>query len=109
MSRRNQVIYPKIYAEVVSLTYFGSKAGICQPIKAFSPEEWQGVSRRPGKRRYYSKGAILKVRIIDSGEIVEIDPRGYQGEKCGYNRPGAKIKMYKKPGDSRQLFKMTGE
>lgn len=110
MRKRHRPIYAKTYAEIISLTYFGAKAGICQSVKSFTPEEWQIARYRPGKRRYYSKGAILKVLIRDSGEIVEIDPAGYQGKKGGYDRPGAVIKMYQKPQSSRLwLFKMIGE
>jgi hypothetical protein len=111
------VSYPKVYAEVVSYEILAKKVAkrVCEycPVlpmasKAFKDAEW-----RHGKRRYYSVGFCLKVRL-DGGEelVLGRDKIGYggSGSRGKYLAPGVRIKMYSHPRDSRPWrYKFLGE
>lgn len=115
---RNVISYPKTYATLIEYSIQGQRAGIGQPVKSYSPAEWEEVSHRPGKRRVYYKGSTMKVRL-DSGEELTLTDKeiAYQGHKMKYQwqvtkvmLSGLRIKMYKHPKDSRPWrYKLLGE
>jgi len=114
---KQKASYPKVYAEVISYEILAYKSGIlriAQELKPVTPEEFAILSRRNGKRRWYSDGFRLKVRRLDTGEemVLGRDEIAYGGEgKARKNlAPGVKIKMYNHPKDSRPWrYKFTGE
>ena len=63
----NKTLYPKVYATLIEYVIQGQRAGKCngigQPIKTFTPAEWEEKLVIFGKRRYYHKGSIMKVKL----------------------------------------------
>jgi hypothetical protein len=115
---RNQTIYPKVYATILEYVILGQRVGIGQVVKRFTPAEWETASSRPGKRRYYYKGDITRVKL-DTGEELSLTDKQltYNGGRIKYQwqvtkklQPGCKIKMYHHPKDRREWrFKLLGE
>lgn len=106
---RSKAIYPKVYAVIVEYIVQAQRIG--RSVENLTPAEWAIAAFRPGKRRYYFKNFILKVKL-DSGEELVLDRSQieYHGKRPKHYEPGLRIKMFHHPRDTREWrYKLLGE